>query len=192
MRRCALAITLLVLAFAGSGSAAESQTQASVYEAFDAHGNVVGHLRTASGHCFTSSEVTSRDDAFRCLLGNALFDPSLRSPNGRAIVVWPIPGNESGTEIRLRSPLPAQSSHTPASLALQPWALETTSGARCLLAGGASSLIDGKRLNYFCGAGAKYGLWGYPSRHAKLWTIFEAPFSAHALQHRVAIARAWT
>ena len=136
--------------------------------------------------------MTRRNDAFRCFVGNFLYDPRLRAPHGRPIVVCPIPWGDGGTEIRLTRPLPATGSHTPPSLALEPWALETTSGSRCLLAGGASSLIDGTRLNYFCGTGAKYGPWGYASRRARLWTVFEAPFSAHTLQHRVAIARAWT
>lgn len=191
MRRLALAITLVVLAFASSGAAALSHTQASVYEAFDAHGNVVGHVKVASGYCFTSSEVTRRDDAFRCLVGNFLYDPCLSAPHGRPIVVCPIPWSEGGTEIHLTRPLPAAGSHAAPSLALEPWALETTSGARCLLAGGASNVIHGTRLNYFCGARAKYGLWGYPSRRAGLWTIFKAPFSAHKLTQRVVIARAW-
>ena len=48
MRRCALAITVVGLAFASLWSAAVSHTQASVYEAFDAHGDVVGHVKVAS------------------------------------------------------------------------------------------------------------------------------------------------
>ncbi len=191
MRRLAVAIATIVVLCASTGAAALSHTKASVYEPFGAGGAVIGHVKVASGYCFTGSEVANRDDAFRCFVGNLLYDPCLRSPVNRRVVVCPIPWDQSGTEIRLTKPLPAPSTHTPPSLALEPWALETTAGARCLLAGGASSVVGGVRLNYFCGAHASYGLWGYPSRRSRLWTIFDAPFSAHSLHHRVAIARAW-
>ena len=190
VRRLAVAIAT-VLVCASIAAAAVSRTHASVYEPFGSNGAVIGHVKVASGYCFTGSEVTARDDSFRCFVGNFLYDPCLRSPVDRGVVVCPIPWNGTGTEIRLTKPLPTAATHTPPSLALEPWALETTSGARCLLAGGASNVVGGVRLNYFCGARAKYGLWGYPSRRSPLWTIFEAPFSAHSLHHRVAIARAW-
>ena len=69
--------------------------------------------------------------------------------------------------------------------------METAAGAYCLLSAGASNVVHGERLNYFCGKSVKYGLWGFPLRKAQSWTILQAPFTAKALSHRVAIVRAW-
>ena len=136
-------------------------------------------------------DVTRRDDAWRCLVGNALYDPCFSSQFAFGIVVCPIPWQGSGTEIHLTKPLPKSGSHTLPSLSLQPWAVETVSGAFCVLSSGASNVVHGQRLNYFCGRNAKQGLWGFPRRKTQPWTIVIAPLNAKVLKHRVALVRAW-
>ena len=185
------AAALLAAAAPGAGARAGGHTAESVYEAFSYHGVVVPHVNVASGYCFTSSDVTPRDDAWRCLVGNSLYDPCFSSPFAFGIVVCPIPWNDSGTEIRLTKPLPKAATHTAPSLTLEPWALETAAGAYCQLASGASNVVHGRRLNYFCGRNAKDGLWGFPDRKREPWTIFVAPLSAHKLSKRIALVRAW-
>ena len=191
-----IAFSLLVaLALAGGlttgGAQATGQTTATVYEAFSYHGVVEPNVTSASGYCFTSSDVTRRDDAWRCFVGNSLFDPCFSSQFAFGIVVCPIPWQGSGTEIHLTKPLPKSGSHTVPSLSLQPWAVETVSGSFCMLSSGASNLVHGQRLNYFCGRSAKQGLWGFPSRKKQPWTILIAPFNAKVLKHRVALVHAW-
>jgi len=197
-KRIALSL-LLALSLAGGvagalateGAQATGHTTATVYEAFSYHGVVEPNVTSASGSCFTSSDVTRRDDAWRCTVGNTLYDPCFSSQFAFGIVVCPIPWQGSGTEIHLTKPLPKSGSHTVPSLSLQPWALETASGAFCTLSSGASSVVHGHRLNYFCGRGAKQGLWGFPSRKTQPWTISIAPLNAKVLKHRVALVRAW-
>lgn len=75
---------------------------------------------------------------------------------------------------------------------LQPWALELSDGLRCLFADGATNVIEGQRLNYFCGSASKEGLWGLPDRTSTPWTILIAPFQATSLSEREAISHAWT
>jgi hypothetical protein len=74
---------------------------------------------------------------------------------------------------------------------LQPWALELFGGQRCLFGDGASNVVEGQRLNYFCDASGKEGLWGFPSRGEQPWTILAAGSQATTLSERAPIRRAW-
>ena len=55
---------------------------------------------------------------------------------------------------------------------------------------GATTVVHGVRLNYFC-TGTKNGLWGSPSRRSQPWRIDAALPSARALRRRVGISAAW-
>jgi len=189
--RALAALAAAAAVAAAADAEARGHTTATVYEAFSYHGVVVPRVTQASGYCFTSSDVTRRDDAWRCLVGNALYDPCFSSALAFGMVVCPVPWNDTGTQINLSRPLPKTSSSTPPSLSLQPWAVETAGGTFCTLSSGASRAIHGQRLNYFCGTGAKQGLWGFPDRRTQPWTILIAPPQAKALKQRVAIVRAW-
>jgi hypothetical protein len=175
-----------------SAALAGTHTTATVYSAFSYHGVVVPSVQTVSGFCWGSSAVTERNDAWRCLVGNNIYDPCFSSEFAFGVVVCPIPWNDSGIEIQLTKPLPTASGHLAPSLKLQPWAIQTASGADCVLASVAGPRpIHGRHLNYFCGTNFKVGLWGFPDRRGQPWTIFSAPQSARVLTHRVAIRRAW-
>jgi hypothetical protein len=186
-----LAIAFSIGAVVATGAQATGHTTATVYEAFSYHGVPEPTVTNVSGSCFTSSGVTRRDDAWRCTVGNTLYDPCFSSSLAFGIVICPVPWQGSGTEIHLSKPLPKSSSHTIPSLSLQPWAVETVSGAFCVLSSGASSVVHGQRFNYFCGKNAAQGLWGFPSRKKQPWTIRIAPMSAKTLKHRIALVRAW-
>jgi hypothetical protein len=186
-----LALAFAIGAVVASGAQATGHTTATVYEAFSYHGVPEPTVTNVSGSCFTSSDVTRRDDAWRCMVGNTLYDPCFSSSLAFGIVICPVPWQGSGTEIHLSKPLPKSSSHTIPSLSLQPWAVETVAGAFCVLSSGASTVVHGQRLNYFCGKNAAQGLWGFPSRKKQPWTIRIAPLSAKTLKHRIALVRAW-
>ena len=187
-----LALAAAASALTAGGAGAATHTTATVYEAFSYHGVIVPHVRVASGYCWTTSNVTRRDDAWRCFVGNVIYDPCFSSTFTTGVVVCPTPWNDQGTEIHLTKPLPARTgADVIPSLSLAPWAIQTASGANCTFASGATSVIHGKRLNYFCGASAKYGLWGFPNRSGQPWTILSAPFTAKVLSGRVAIRHAW-
>ena len=180
-------------AISSSAALAATHTTATVYSAFSYHGVVVPHVQTvSSGSCWTNSAVTERDDAWRCFVGNYIYDPCFSSEFAYGVVVCPTPWNDAGIEIQLTKPLPKPFSHLAPSLRMQPWAIQTASGADCVLSSGAGPRpIHGRHLNYFCGANSKVGLWGFPDRTAQPWTIFSAAQNATVLSHRVAIRRAW-
>jgi hypothetical protein len=85
----------------------------------------------------------------------------------------------------------ANGNHSAPSQGLRPWALELYDGRCCLFAGGATNVLEGQRLNYFCGAGSHEGLWGLPDRAGAPWTILIAPLQATKLSKRVAVRHAW-
>lgn len=168
---------------------ARTHTTATVYQAFSYHGVIIPQVRVESGYCGTSSNVTRRWDAWRCAVGNNVYDPCFSSPLAFGLVVCPIPWADTGIEITLTRPLPKSTRTAVPSLAMQPWALQTASGAQCARGSGASAVVHGKRLNYSCGTNA--GLWGFPNRASEPWTILSAPLNARVLSHRVAIVYAW-
>lgn len=172
-----------------SGAVAAAHTTATVYHAFSYHGLVVPRVSVVAGYCWENSNVTRRRDAWRCFVGNDILDPCFSSALAFGVVVCPRPWSDTGVEIELSKPLPQPTSQAAPSLALPPWAIQTAARADCLLSSGASSVIHGHRLNYFCGT--QVGLWGFPRRTSQPWTILSAPVNATALTHRVAIAHAW-
>ena len=74
-----LALALSLGALVATGAQATGHTTATVYEAFSYHGVPEPAVTSASGSCFTSSDVTRRDDAWRCTVGNTLYDPCFSS-----------------------------------------------------------------------------------------------------------------
>jgi hypothetical protein len=195
LRRGVTAIVVLAtLACLPEGADAQSTTSVTTYQAFTPNGAIKLHTRPRSGDCPSGSEATPRRDAWRCFSGSYIFDPCFSSARDTGIVVCPeAPWLAKGVEIRLTKPLVrAHANHDAPARNLQPWALELSSGLRCLFAGGATNVVEGQRLNYFCGAGSQEGLWGYPDRSATPWTILIAPFQATSLSARVTVGRAWT
>jgi len=172
------------------------KTTVSVYRAFTTSGLIVPHVRIDSGYCWEGSNVSGRYDAFRCFVGNYIYDPCFSSPvPGDQVVVCPTdPATETAIAIHLTKPLPSTFAHAPASPGMTPWAVETDSGEVCFFASGASSLVGGLRENYFCGNGGKgNALWGFPDRKGQPWTMIETAADATTLSggRRVAVRHAW-
>jgi hypothetical protein len=124
---------------------------------------------------------------------NVIFDPCFSVTNKSRSVLCPTEGPwlPAALKIKLRKKLPvALGNKRRASMTGLPWALVTANGWKCRLDTGATNVVDGQRLNYFC-TGTQQGLWGAPNRASEPWTIFVAPSQAHKLKHTVAISRAW-
>jgi len=193
-RRVAVTIAALgALASLCGPADAQTGTGATIYQVFTPHGSVKLHTRSMSGYCPSGSEATPRRDAWRCFSGNYVLDPCFSSTHDPGIVVCPeAPWLKNGVKIRLTKPLArANGNHSAPSQGLRPWALELYDGRRCLFAGGATNVVEGQRLNYFCGAGSQEGLWGLPDRASAPWTILIAPLQATKLSQRVAVRHAW-
>jgi len=192
VRRPLLLVAAMVLIAVPVSAVARTTTTATIFHAFKPDGGPTLHTHTKSGSCFSGSSTIDRRDAWRCGVGNFLFDPCFSSTQAPGKVVCPNAQLNGGVEITLTKGLPhgAGNTHAP-SLKDQPWDIQLTSGRHCVFGSGASNVAQGLRLNYFCGAGVKFGLWGFPRRKSEPWTIFSAPFSANHLHTRAAIRRVW-
>jgi len=196
MRRSALIVataSFLAITVPIPAAASPMRTKAGVFQAFAADGSPAIYIsKTVQGYCYTGSLTIDRSDAWRCSSGNFLLDPCFSSAEAPGLVICPNIDPASGIEIRLTKPLPYSSANRAApSVNDPPWAIETLSGRFYGLASGASSIVNGLRLNYFCGSGCTAGLWGYPNRKVKPWTILYGSISARTLTTKVGILRAW-
>lgn len=180
---------LLLVPFAAQ---ARVKTKATVFRAFRANGKPAIANRTKHGSCYTGSLTIDRNDAWRCQAGNFLYDPCFSSPKARGVVLCPGVQLRFAVKIRLTKGLPrAYADHGRPSLSDQPWNLQLMDGEHCGFSSGATSVVQGKRLNYFCSSSGQTGLWGYPNRHTHPWSILSGPFTAKSLhQHRL-IRHAW-
>jgi hypothetical protein len=186
----AAAAGVAVAGVAVAGATA-TRTREVIYQAFTASGAPAIHVeRTVKGSCNGGSSAADRDDAWRCFAGNFVYDPCFSSAKDTGIVLCPDgAGATTGIEIKLTAKLTLPNKRKPSTSVL-PWAVETTSGAKCVLASGASSVLDGKRANYFCSK-TKDALWGGPSRTTEPWTIYAAPGNAKKLTTKVKLSVAW-
>jgi hypothetical protein len=188
--------TLAILATVGLVAAsASSSTAVSLYHAFTASGAIVPRVRVLSGECDGPSGATQRDDAWRCISGNGLYDPCFSSTHAAGVVICPLPWEAVAVELRLTTPLESKV-RGPArpSLELQPWAIETDTGAKCVVNSGMGTVIDNKRNNYYCGVGSHATvLWGYPNQNHEPWTMPETPATATTLKgdHLVTLRHVW-
>lgn len=175
-------------------SSPKLRTKASVFYAFTSRGRP--RLRTVSkrGRCWTGSLAAQRGDALRCFVRNEILDPCFSSKRAPGVVVCPNAQITAEIEIHLTRPLPRRLTRygSPPSIFDQPWDIELTNGRHCVLSSGASNIVDGKRLNFFCTGRVRYGLWGLPNEKTEPWTILDDPFDAKRLHVWRAIRHVWT
>jgi hypothetical protein len=183
----------LAAAVCVSGSAyAQNTTTATIFKAFTSHGSVTLHARSKAGYCWSGAITTPRRDAWRCLVGNRIYDPCFSSAHAVGLVLCvEAPSLKTGVKIRLTKPLPrARGNHSAPSLRLEPWAIELEDGRRCQFDSGGSAVVEGKRSNYFCVTGSEE-LWGFPDRGSEPWTILTAPERATKLTKLAGVRHAW-
>lgn len=171
--------------------ATSSRTETHIYRAFKASGApAIRVTKTVRGPCFSGSDATDRDDAWRCASGNFLYDPCFSSDKAKGIVLCPAAAwARSGIEIKLTKPLPQKyrDKHKP-STSMMPWTIETKLGSKCAIDTGATWVFHDLRANYGCRSDE--WLYGSPDRKHEPWTIHAGPAHPKKL-HTVAIKVAW-
>lgn len=177
-----------------TGAATATRTRATIFRPFTSSGTPAAHVnRTVHGYCWTGSLASARSDAWRCAAGNEIIDPCFSSAKARGIVLCSASGPWSSSllKMKLTKKLPRMYANRrrPSTRGF-PWALRTTSGWRCELVTGATTVVHGVRLSYFC-KGTNLGLWRSPARRFRTWRIYAAPSSATTLRRRVGISSAW-
>ena len=173
---------------------APAPTQNRIFTAVSPSGSpTIKVTSSADGECWEGSLLTPRAEAWRCTVNNYIEDPCFTS--GYETVVCPTggPWTGAGVEVRLETPVSSLSHRNtgkwPSGASPIPWALQLADGSDCLLASGATSVVDGMRQNYECKPG---GLWLYgdPDRSSPVWTIFGGSEKSSELTERP-VAIAW-
>jgi hypothetical protein len=163
------------------------------YTPFAADGSLRDGLHATpvfGGMCSSGSFLVGAQGVFRCFAASFIYDPcyldAAVSNAVRSVVVCvPAPWSQSVLRLRVRGPLDPRNGAPPTGL---PWALRLASGRRCLLVGGATSVVDGRRMNYACDR--RY-LFGSPDRSGPTWRIRQALTPGGIGMRKVSIAIAW-
>ncbi len=132
------------------------------------HGFSVAHR--AAGSCWTQSLTTSRPDAWRCFIGNDIWDPCFEStPHSLVAACAETPFTQRVVLLTLKKPLPSEGNATTAMLQPkgEPWGLRLTDGDRCTFESGATDVVGGERMNYECRGNG--WIVGFPDRSKPVW-----------------------
>ena len=123
---------------------------------------------SGNGYCWTDSLATGAHDAYRCMQGNAIWDPCFAATaHSRTVACFRDPWHPV-TILHLTKPLP----HHGRAISAPPWAIETTDGRRCVYLTGATAPMGGERINYGCTDHSF--LIGNPNTTRPMWTIRSA------------------
>jgi hypothetical protein len=184
---CVVALSLVAVA------PAVARTAELRYTPFAADGSLRDGLHATpafGGGCSTGSFLVAGPGVFRCVQASFIHDPCYLDAGAtnavRSVVVCvATPWSRSVLRLRVRGPLDSRFGASPDG---PPWALRLASGRRCVLVGGATTVVAGRRMNYACGR--RY-LFGSPDRTQPTWRIRQALTPGGAGLRTVAIAAAW-
>ena len=139
------------------------------------------------GYCWTESDAIDRAGAWRCMVGDLIYDPCLSDPrisNGVICGADPARG-QLGFVLELTKPLPApRADYLPDPI---PWLVKLADGSICELATGTSAQVDGKDVPYECSDardctddGECPYLTGITTefKHAKVWRVDKVAFQS--------------
>jgi hypothetical protein len=116
---------------------------------------VLAHVR---GACFAASIAVPLSSAYRCKVGNQIYDPCLVAPGDKSSSLACAASPWSGVQVlHLTRPLPLTSTPlTPASATVaeataRPWALALANGTRCVVDTGTTPQLGAVSLPFGCG-----------------------------------------
>jgi eukaryotic-like serine/threonine-protein kinase len=163
-------------------------TSAQIFSAVNSGGGLAAAVtRHANGSCFTSSNVIARSDAWRCSVGNELYDPCFTVNQTQVLCPNDGPWANRGILVNVPGGLTNSTGVKDQGTSGLPWAIQLADGSRCLPIGGASNVIANQRLNFDCTGGL--GLYGNVQRSGEVWMIYAgAPHSAQITLRPIAIA----
>lgn len=139
-----------------------------------------------SGSCaMGESQALDRADAWRCIVGNSIYDPCFSAaPHATSVICGASPDRPVGITVRLAGPLPT---HAPAH-GQQAWILLLGDGSRCTFITGATFGVQGQRANYECSD--KAWVVGDPAP-GRVWYAVKALLAAKPGPNGPAASRIW-
>jgi len=104
------------------------------------------------GFCWISSLAAPyRQDAWRCMVGNYIYDPCFNlSQNGYVLCDVNPKTRNSGFRLKLTEPLPKPNAPVYKNAFNSPWLVELRDGTPCFISIGASAVVKDIRANYIC------------------------------------------
>jgi hypothetical protein len=116
------------------------------------------------GNCWTESIALERADAWRCMVGNYIFDPCFSAtPHATSVICNAYPTHPVGMRVTLASPLPAHS----APHSTRPWSFVLGDGSYCAALTGTIDLYQGLPMDYGCSN--RWNVVGDPYAQGKIW-----------------------
>jgi hypothetical protein len=159
-------------------TAAQTPTSVRIYSPVNASGGLAATVtQRGNGSCFTNSIAIVRPDAWRCSVGNDLYDPCFEVNQTQVLCPIDGPWTNNGLLISVHS-LPNASSVKSQGTSGLPWAIELADGAKCLPLTGATNVIASQRLGYDCTRGV--GLYGSVQRSSSVWMMYTG--TPHSVQ----------
>ena len=129
-----------------------------------------------SGSCWTSSTTAQRPDAWRCMRNNGIYDPCFAPATANPRVVYCVASirTKHVFAMQLTHALPHELANavTPTTRAM-PWSIDLADGTSCDYSSGATGVVGGRRVNFFCSGGRV--LLGDPDRSEPVWHIRAMP-----------------
>lgn len=188
-----IAVMLMSAASSADRAACSPATQVKFMTPFQSGHLGIGISVTSrgSGKCFAvSAASSSRPDAWRCMIDNAIHDPCFQNVMGdpNVLACPDAPWTANVSLLTLTSPLPAEKRGQLVWKDNLPWALELANGQRCSLFTGATAPIAGMRINYGCSGG--FIVVGDIDRSQPVWRVFFQGEKSIALEP-VDVAVAW-
>jgi hypothetical protein len=143
---------------------------------------------TATGSCFTGAESTGRTDAYRCSVGNNLYDPCFSPLTANPTTVMCLGSSPTRyLSVKLTQPLSGANPEPSAGSVPNPLVIVLADNDYCTLVTGGTTTLAGLRMNYDCTS--KGALYGFPDRTGVLWTItYLAPGAATGVSTPIATA----
>ena len=163
------------------------------YTPFAADGSLLEGLHATpvfGGTCTTGSFLVAGPGVFRCFAASSIYDPcyldvAAGTPERSVVACVRSPWSHDVLRLRVRGPLDGRYGARPSD---PPWALRLASGRRCVRVSGATTVVEGRRMNYSCGR--RY-LFGIPDRTKPAWQIRQALTPGGVGMRKVAVAAAW-
>ena len=144
-------------------------------------------IQKTSGECWQQSKRIQREDAWRCTVGEKVYDPCFVKPHGslKTALCPQSPWNSDTVEIDLVSPVDGSQNVTLDMSEAYPWALELTTGEKCQAVDEGEE-YDGLPVHYHCDG--QTILIGRVQRCTTLWRMLQKNTAGVSTTF---IARAW-
>lgn len=196
MKKCLLAIITLSGFYNLSFAATTETTSINIIHP------TIPNSTPVAGDCWTSSIASPRNDAWRCMVGNAIHDPCFATTNNKIVVCYDNPSDaQSSIAISLTKPLPNNNS----AQKYLPIFLKLADGSTCTPFTGTLSMVNKMIVSYGCSDskpcdsnGCQYltGLTGKPQK-GRTWWVQKVSYAVNKGKstliryEKVAVASVW-